>query len=107
MTADKALTKDEFAEKYGQNVYMVKPPDWTGKTIYDVNDLHNSRPLIKMPDPKFLSDLNALLREELILHAEHDWRRTFDKSDLVPALSWELNKERVINDIDEYLKSQQ
>jgi hypothetical protein len=84
---EEALSKEGFAEKY-------KP-----KAAFE-QDAH-------IFDRMFLSDLNALLREELILHAEHDWRRTFDKSDLVPALSWELNKERIINDIDEYLKSQQ
>jgi hypothetical protein len=93
MTADKTLTKDEFAEKYGQNVYMVKPPDWTGKTIYDVNDLHNSRPLIKMPDPKFLSDLNALLREEHIKMSE--WHNK------------NCGGVILVSEIDEYLKSQQ
>jgi hypothetical protein len=95
MTADKALTKDEFAEKYGQNVYMVKPPDWTGKTIYDVNDLHNSRPLIKMPDPKFLSDLNALLRETLIKFVKR------------PADGYNLLFDRAEEIVDHYFKSQQ
>jgi hypothetical protein len=82
---EKALTKDEFAEKYGK--------------VFGMRCIEAKI--------ECLSDLNALLRNELILHAEYDWRRTFDKSDLVPALSWELNKEMVINDIDKYLKSAQ
>jgi hypothetical protein len=50
MTADKTLTKDEFAEKWG----------W--KPLYSGSD----NTTLKIAKDEFLSDLNALLRAELV-----------------------------------------
>jgi hypothetical protein len=85
MTADKTLTKEEFAEKYAPR--------------RNAPISHAYEPI-----PEFLSDLNALLREELIKYEDWSHRHFFS------ATSSEDEIKSYVRQIDEFLndnKSQQ
>jgi hypothetical protein len=80
MTADKTLTKDEFAEKYCQ--------EWDAKYGWIKSDCVYDN---------ILSDLNALLRNELIKYDK--WCESQSTAVLIL-----LNTEELV---DKYLKSEQ
>jgi hypothetical protein len=82
MTADKALSKEEFAEKY-----------MTG-TPYTLTYKDGQPHIISN---NFLSDLNALLRAELIKYDK--WCESQSTAALILLSTEEL--------VDKYLKSQQ
>jgi hypothetical protein len=82
MTADKTLTKEEFAEKYGHSRYS----NMSKGNIYD---------------EKFLSDLNALLRSELIKYEDYSHREFYETISSEDEISFYTKQ------VDDYLKSQQ
>jgi hypothetical protein len=83
MTADKALTKEEFAEKWGRRFQKSIEPDLPdGMMSYK---------------GECLSDLNALLREALSDFGEYLRYKYY-----VEMFEIDIQKE-----VDEYLKSQQ
>jgi hypothetical protein len=83
MTADKALTKEEFAEAYYQ--YCLFGIEDTKEEF--INNC--------------LSDLNALLREELIKYEDYSHREFYETISSEDEISFYTKQ------VDEYLKSQQ
>jgi hypothetical protein len=70
MTTDKTLTKEEFVKAWRYDLFFLNQTE------------------------TMLSDLNALLREELIKYSA--W-----------GFGSDVNNKSIIEDVDEYLKSQQ
>jgi hypothetical protein len=82
MTADKTLTKEEFVEKYK---YGIDP-------VY--GNIVNKK-------EECLSDLNALLRSELIKYEDYSHKEFYETISSEDEISFYTKQ------VDEYLKSQQ